>query len=282
MRKTFTYLFILSSYFTQAQTICGTAPEGETVILTVPPNNVITSIDFASYGTPNGSCGAFTLGTCHAANSMSIVEAVFVGQASASIGANNTVFGDPCGGTVKRLYIQATYSSTLPLTLLSYNAVRNENGSVSLSWSSDEELNTSHFVVEYSLNGKDYDAAGTVTAIGTGSHRYSFTTAVLKESATYYFRLKMTDIDGSYRYSPVSRIANCSAGIGLAVYPNPSTGIVNVSSDRKQNAIITNSSGRVIRNIRLVKGTQIMDFSALATGIYYIKAEQGVAKFIRK
>ena len=282
MRKTFTFLLLLFSYFTHAQTICGTANEGESVTLTAPPNNVITSINFASYGTPNGSCGAFTIGACHAANSVSIVEAVFVGQSSATIGATNGIFGDPCGGTVKRLYIQATYSSTLPLTLISFTATKTGNNGVKLDWSSSEEINTSHFVVEYSTDGASYEAAGSVPAGGSGNHQYSFTTGVLKESLTYYFRLKMVDIDGTFKFSAINRIDNSNATINLAVYPNPSSGTINISSAKKQSAIIANNSGRMVKSISLIKGTQMVDISTLATGVYFIKTEDGVVKFIKK
>jgi hypothetical protein len=90
-------------------TICGTAAENGSVTLTAPAGAVITSIDFASYGTPTGSCGNFALGTCNASNSVSKVSAVALGQNSVTIPATNAFFGDPCGGTVKRLYIQATW-----------------------------------------------------------------------------------------------------------------------------------------------------------------------------
>ena len=94
-------------------TICGTANEGGSVTLTAPVGSVITNIVFASYGTPNGVCGSFTLGGCHAANSVSIVSGLAVGQNSVIIPADNAIFGDPCGGTPKRLYIEAQYSSVV-------------------------------------------------------------------------------------------------------------------------------------------------------------------------
>jgi hypothetical protein len=91
-------------------TICATAAEGSSLTLTAPAGTVITAINFASYGTPNGSCGNFTVGGCNASNSLSIVQALALNKSSVTIAASNGVFGDPCGGTVKRLYIQATYS----------------------------------------------------------------------------------------------------------------------------------------------------------------------------
>jgi hypothetical protein len=91
--------------------VCGTVAEGNTLTLTAPTGFTFTSVPFASYGNPNGSCGSYTLGSCHAATSQSIVETALVGQNSASINATNAVFGDPCNGTSKRLYVEALYGS---------------------------------------------------------------------------------------------------------------------------------------------------------------------------
>jgi hypothetical protein len=92
--------------------ICGIANENNTVTLQAPAGTVIDRIDFASYGTPSGNCGSFTYGFCHAGNSLSIVNSRALGRNSASIPATNSTFGDPCGGTVKNLRIQAHYSSS--------------------------------------------------------------------------------------------------------------------------------------------------------------------------
>jgi hypothetical protein len=94
-----------------AVTVCGTANENGTVAMIAPPGTVFTSVEFASYGTPTGVCGAFSLGACHATNSVTIVSGYLIGNGGTiDIPATNDVFGDPCGGTGKRLYIQATAS----------------------------------------------------------------------------------------------------------------------------------------------------------------------------
>ncbi|PHT85307.1 Beta-galactosidase 9 [Capsicum annuum] len=67
----------------------------------------ISSIEFASYGTPNGSCQTFSQGKCHAANSLSVVSQACEGRNSCSIGISNAVFGDPCRHIVKSLAVQA-------------------------------------------------------------------------------------------------------------------------------------------------------------------------------
>ncbi len=94
-------------------TICGTADENGNLVLTAPAGGVITSINFASYGTPTGTCGSFVLGACNATTSKTVVEGYALGKNSVTIPATNTVFGDPCVGTYKRLYVQATYQITV-------------------------------------------------------------------------------------------------------------------------------------------------------------------------
>lgn len=98
-------------------TVCGTNCEGCGSITLTAPNDAtysttFTSIVFASYGTPNGSCGAFTYGGCHAGSSFGVVSGAFIGRTSGSVNPVNGTFGDPCFGTYKRLYIQLTASGT--------------------------------------------------------------------------------------------------------------------------------------------------------------------------
>ena len=102
----------VSLSLSQSGTICGTGTENQNVSLNAPSGATITSIDFASYGTPNGTCGNFTQGWCHSSTSKSVVENAALNHNSVTIGATNGNFGDPCYGTVKRLYVQATWTGS--------------------------------------------------------------------------------------------------------------------------------------------------------------------------
>ena len=87
--------------------------EGGTLSLTAPAGYTFTAVDFASYGNPASSTtGDYTFGTCHAANSRSVVEAALLGRTgTVSIAVSNATFGgDPCGGTPKRLAVRAFYT----------------------------------------------------------------------------------------------------------------------------------------------------------------------------
>lgn len=92
--------------------LCGTTNENGSISLTAPSGSTFKEVVFASYGTPGGNCDdGFTYGGCHAGGSQDIVESYALNQSSFSISANNGVFGDPCGGTPKRLYIKVRYSN---------------------------------------------------------------------------------------------------------------------------------------------------------------------------
>ena len=91
---------------------CGSANEGGTASITCS-SGVITSIDFASYGTPTGICGAYSVSGCNAVTSRNVVYRACINRASCSVDANNVVFGDPCPYTRKRLYIQVTCTTAI-------------------------------------------------------------------------------------------------------------------------------------------------------------------------
>ena len=85
---------------------CSTAGEGGTCSDTATGSYVFNRRDFSSYGTPNGGCGGFAYGGCNSGNSNSWNPCP---TKSYSVGANNGNWGDPCGGTPKRMYVQMSY-----------------------------------------------------------------------------------------------------------------------------------------------------------------------------
>lgn len=87
--------------------VCSTASEDGTISLTAPAGMVFNRRDFSSYGTPNGGCGSFSIGGCNSDSSNGWSGPI--GNNSASVGANNGTWGDPCRGTQKRMYVQFTY-----------------------------------------------------------------------------------------------------------------------------------------------------------------------------
>ncbi|KAL8113730.1 hypothetical protein AgCh_020865 [Apium graveolens] len=75
------------------------------------PGQKITSIKFASFGTPEGACGSFLEGSCHAHKSYDIFERNCIGQNACSVGVTPGVFGgDPCPNIMKKLSVEVICS----------------------------------------------------------------------------------------------------------------------------------------------------------------------------
>lgn len=70
----------------------------------------ISSIEFASYGTPAGNCGSLVKGSCDAEGVDEYIKAACIGKQQCSIYPNSTTFGDPCFGTAKVLEVQTQCS----------------------------------------------------------------------------------------------------------------------------------------------------------------------------
>ncbi|KAG0490588.1 hypothetical protein HPP92_007451 [Vanilla planifolia] len=78
------------------------------VHLSCPEGKKITTIKFASFGTPQGVCGNFSEGSCHARKSFDVFEKRCIGLASCSVAVVAEVFGgDPCPGVMKASAVEA-------------------------------------------------------------------------------------------------------------------------------------------------------------------------------
>ncbi|XP_042955373.1 beta-galactosidase 8-like isoform X3 [Carya illinoinensis] len=82
---------------------------GPTVLLECPiPGQVISSVKFASFGTPRGTCGGYSHGQCSSRTALSIVQKACIGSKSCGIGVSVNTFGDPCIGVTKSLAVEAS------------------------------------------------------------------------------------------------------------------------------------------------------------------------------
>jgi PQQ-dependent dehydrogenase (s-GDH family) len=121
----------------------------------------------------------------------------------------------------------AANNFTLPLDLLSFTGHLQNDNSVLLNWKTENEINTSHFAIERSIDGNRFSGIGNVPASGrnsTGnSFNYSFTDndAANQLSQRIYYRLKMIDIDGTYKYSNIVSVSLPLTTGKLSISPNP-------------------------------------------------------------
>ncbi len=163
--------------------------------------------------------------------------------ASPNICAAGLVFG-PATTTADATYGPIfTQSFTLPVELVQFLATKNADASIRLSWATTEELNSSSFEVERSVDlAAGWQKISTVKAKGYSSTtaNYSFTDQ-FPLAGTGYYRLKMIDLDGKFQYSKVVSVSSDQKSQPLVIYSNPFSDQIRlkVKVDRAENLTLT-------------------------------------------
>ncbi|RZR80532.1 hypothetical protein BHM03_00006603 [Ensete ventricosum] len=74
-------------------------------------DHVISSVKFASFGTPHGTCRSYSHGNCSSTTALAILQHACIGVRSCDVKVSTEVFGDPCRDVVKSLAVEASCSS---------------------------------------------------------------------------------------------------------------------------------------------------------------------------
>lgn len=162
-----------------------------------------------------------------------------------------------------------TAGINLPVDLVSFKGTLITNNRVDLDWVTTAETNVSHFVVERSINGTDFTSIGSVNATGSNS-RYGLPDLQPNQGRNFY-RLKIVDIDGKFKYSNVVLI-NIKGKSGLTVYPSPSSdGNVNVSLSGKgaRTIVLNDFAGRQLKKWENYQNNTLR-IEGLSSGSYLI------------
>ena len=169
---------------------------------------------------------------------------------------------------------------SLPLTLLSF-VLKEKNCTGLLEWKTMDESNTSHFEIEQGFDGINYRYVKSSPAQGDGPGK-SYSASVDQPISKAWYRLKMVDRDGRFKYSPVRLLeTSCTSAETLKVYPHPATAstpvfVELISGLAKSVQIqIMNSSGTIVRTIpaQLAVGTNRIELNkqGLLAGTYILR-----------
>jgi hypothetical protein len=175
----------------------------------------------------------------------------------------------------------AEFAAALPVKLIDFTATEN-NGKNILNWKTANEINSSHFNIERSSNGRDYEFIGKVNASGSSATEanYSFTDASPLAGINYY-RLAIFDIDNTKEYSKIASVSGKKyqslsiAAAQLSGSRNNITLTVASTKNQKASLVLFDANGRMLlnENIILQKGLTTLDknITTIPQGIYYLK-----------
>lgn len=149
---------------------------------------------------------------------------------------------------------------TLPVSLTGFTG-STADGDNKLTWTTASEQGSSHFQVERSTDASHFEAIGRVSAAGTSSsiRNYSYLDNYAANRATYYYRLKQVDLDGSFTYSPII-VVRQNASTKVVVYPNPAI------TSTLQVALPKLASGRGTIRVMNTNGQEVLSKSYINSG----------------
>ncbi|MFN7709161.1 MAG: T9SS type A sorting domain-containing protein [Sphingobacteriia bacterium] len=161
---------------------------------------------------------------------------------------------------------------------------------ISLNWSTSSEINSSHYILERSLDGLSYTAVSqNIAAAGFTDNAsfYKHNDHGVSFNTTYYYRVQQYDLDGASSTSNVvqAMLTAGNNGFRASFMPNPATNTLRLSvfSPRAQTVTyrMYDYSGKLVvtNTLEVEQGSSTVDAShvlnRLATGTYAIVLEAG-------
>lgn len=170
----------------------------------------------------------------------------------------------------------ATTNNPLPISLKSFNCQLYTPTQVNLNWSTATEHNNDYFTVESSADGLTFKPLAKIKGAGTSQRELNYVyTDYNPESGIVYYRLKQTDLDGSYSYSPLCYVSEKQDAL-IKIYPNPVTSELtveyNLVAGVPRQVRLINALGMEMRINPITSGNRLLiNVTDLDPGVYFLE-----------
>ena len=170
--------------------------------------------------------------------------------------------------------------TVLPIDLLDFTAVQRTDHTVGLAWQTGQESNSHYIEVQRSGDGQHFTPIGQVAAAGNSNlvRDYAFTDATPLAGNNFY-RLRLVDLDNSFKYSKVLQIRPTVAGKSIEVFSNPfhdqiGLRIAAIVSDRLVLSLM-DATGRIClkQSVNAQPGNNFVNLypsAGMAAGVYFL------------
>jgi hypothetical protein len=187
-------------------------------------------------------------------------------------------------GTFSPFAIGGSETTPLPVSFLHFTAQAQGKMAV-LDWTTTMEVNNSHFEVERSQDGTQWDAIGRVQGAGNSHKNTDYQFVDPQPQALNYYRLRQVDWNGAFSFSSERMLQMPLAkegGFMLKVYPIPAEGIFYIEplvTERIQVSLY-DMQGRCVKQLELGGGrTQV---EGLSSGVYLLRSSTNNQQFTTK
>lgn len=162
----------------------------------------------------------------------------------------------------------------LPVDLVNFKGNRGSSG-IDLNWLTANEINFASFVVERSVNGTDFYTLRSLNARGSNDNSYDLTDAQPMAGRNYY-RLKMIDKDGKFKYSQIISLNWDVKGSKVLVFPNPASDKVNIEIPQEwrsgaEVSLISFNGQELLKRIYQNTSVITIPLEGISKGIYMLK-----------
>ncbi|HLY68715.1 MAG TPA: T9SS type A sorting domain-containing protein [Puia sp.] len=184
---------------------------------------------------------------------------------------------------------------SLPVTLESFTATLGGNHKVNLNWVTVDEINFSHFVVERSTDGTDFNDVETVFTDENTTQKtnYNMVDNISSLQANLiYYRLRMVNMDGTARYSDIQMVnlfEQQQNTLTIVTYPNPVTSEIHITLPNNwQNKHVTFEFFSTIGQLSKIAEnensgqTETINVSNLPHGIYMVRVSCNGQNLVQK
>lgn len=175
-------------------------------------------------------------------------------------------------------------STPLSVSLLDFNG-KKFNDQHLLQWTTSSEQHNHFFNLQHSQDAKQFTTIGKVYSKalnGNSSYtiNYEFKNENPKQGSNYY-RLEQVDIDGKNSYSEVIALQQSSVH-EISIYPNPVKDQLFINTNQKNlHYQIENSAGQLMDS-GLLPESKTLSLQYYLQGIYFIRLDDQVFKFIKE
>ncbi len=238
--------------------------------------------------TLGGSSNEQSFGLCQSNDGGYLVSGYTISNSTGDVGPNHN-------GTVSNdVWVVKLVTDVVPVTLTAFDAAVKEKD-VACTWQTQQEQNSHHFIIERSNDASHFIQVGTIAAAGNSSSplRYNFIdpNAMLATVDYLYYRLKVVDVDRSFKYSNTVKVKLRSSS-AINIYPNPVVDVLTIdfTAPGNEEAVICiiDHTGKKLyqKNTTIMKGKNIIpvNTSSLPEGAFILSfngRNNYLARFIK-